>query len=223
MQIHELNNFVGTPTSTDYLAIDNSTTTTKIGATGLGVQDKLTVAEANTGTSTASRIVTPKVVHDYVVQDTTHLASGTISSWASITGNDGSINDIISYIKDRFTWKKLTSVTYPVAFGSGGDFATFASNKDEIKNANEVIILSGGQTSTTWAAQYIPNLGITETISGIAASFILDVNTGSNTISSAYGNGNGVQVDFTTGTVQGRQFLKKANASATYCHAIYYR
>ena len=102
MQIHELNNFAGTPTSSDYLAIDNSTTTTKIGATGLGVQDKLTVAEANTGTSTSSRIVTPKVVHDYVVQDTTHITSATISSWASKTGNDGSINDIASYLLANF-------------------------------------------------------------------------------------------------------------------------
>ncbi len=108
MQIHELNNFTGTPTSTDYLAIDNSTTTTKIGATGLGVQDQLTVAEANTGTSTASRIVTPKVVHDYVVQDTTHITSATKSSWATITGNDGSIDDIIDYMSNEEKIKTFT-------------------------------------------------------------------------------------------------------------------
>lgn len=66
MQIHELNNFAGTPTSSDYLAIDNSTTTTKIGATSLGVQTQMTVAEATTGTSTSSRVITPKVLHDYV-------------------------------------------------------------------------------------------------------------------------------------------------------------
>ena len=66
MQIHELSTFSGTPTSTDYLAIDNSTTTTKIGATGLGIQDQMTVSEATTGMSTASRVITPKVLHDYV-------------------------------------------------------------------------------------------------------------------------------------------------------------
>lgn len=65
MQIHELNNFAGTPTSSDYLAIDNSTTTTKIGATGLGIQTQMTTAEATTGTSTSSRVITPKVLHDY--------------------------------------------------------------------------------------------------------------------------------------------------------------
>ena len=79
MQIHELNNFAGTPTSTDYLAIDNSTTTTKIGATGLGIQTKMTVSEAETGTSTGSRIITPKVLHDYVdsVVPTVSTASDT--------------------------------------------------------------------------------------------------------------------------------------------------
>ena len=65
MQIHELNNFAGTPTSSDYLAIDNSTTTTKIGAPGLGIQTQMTVAESKTGTSTSSRVITPKVLHDY--------------------------------------------------------------------------------------------------------------------------------------------------------------
>ena len=91
MQIHEPNNFAGTPTSSDYLAIDNSTTTTKIGATGLGIQDKLTVAEANTGTSTASRIVTPKVVHDYVTGAVSDgidgiLSAATIAKWDAILG-----------------------------------------------------------------------------------------------------------------------------------------
>lgn len=108
MQIHELNNFTGTPTSSDYLAIDNSTTTTKIGATGLGVQDQLTVAEANTGTSTASRIVTPKVVHDYVTQDSTHLESTTITKWATLTGGDGSINDALDYTADNASVKTFT-------------------------------------------------------------------------------------------------------------------
>ena len=116
MQIHELNNFAGTPSSTDYLAIDNSTTTTKIGATGLGVQDKLTVAEANTGTSTASRIVTPKVVHDYVTGEVSDgidniTTSATETKWSAITGGDGSINDALNYTADKIAENTLgTSV-----------------------------------------------------------------------------------------------------------------
>lgn len=120
MQIHELNNFAGTPTSSDYLAIDNSTTTTKIGATGLGVQDKLTVAEANTGTSTASRIVTPKVVHDYVTGEVSDgidniTTSATETKWANITGGDGSIDDALNYVADTETYSST-----PVEVGKYG-------------------------------------------------------------------------------------------------------
>lgn len=144
MQIHELNNFAGTPTSSDYLAIDNSTTTTKIGATGLGIQDQLTVAEANTGTSTASRIVTPKVVHDYVVQDTTHITSATKSSWASVTGNDGSLNDISSWLCPVSVPVTLTPATGTVNSVSAYQFGVFT-----------IITFSVGKNTTTAAGSNI--------------------------------------------------------------------
>lgn len=104
MQIHELGNFAGTPSNTDYLAIDNSTTTTKIGATGLGIQTQMTVAEATTGTSTSSRVITPKVLHDFAVHDvqldgnsvvtsgvadiqsSDFLSAATIAKWDTILG-----------------------------------------------------------------------------------------------------------------------------------------
>ena len=66
MQIHELNTFVGTPGAGDYLAIDNGSETNKVEADNLGVTTKMTQAEAEAGTSTASRVITPKVLHDYV-------------------------------------------------------------------------------------------------------------------------------------------------------------
>lgn len=86
MQIHELPTFTGTPSSSDYLAIDSGTTTSKVAGVDMVNPDKLTVAEANTGTSTASRIVTPKVIHDYVTDTTTHLSSATIAKWDAILG-----------------------------------------------------------------------------------------------------------------------------------------
>ena len=104
MQIHELNTFSGTPTSSDYLAIDNSTTTTKIGATGLGVQTAMTTTEATTGTSTSPRVITPKVLHDFAVHDvqfdgtsvvtsgvadiqsSDFLSAATIAKWDAILG-----------------------------------------------------------------------------------------------------------------------------------------
>lgn len=77
MQIHELNSFVGSPTSTDYLAIDDGTETTKISlkdsVDGI-IADALpsmTQAEAEAGTSTSKKVITPKVLHDYVKKEAT--------------------------------------------------------------------------------------------------------------------------------------------------------
>lgn len=61
MQIRELNSFVGTPSATDYLAIDDGTETYKVPATALGVSTQMTQAEATAGTLTDPRVVTPAV------------------------------------------------------------------------------------------------------------------------------------------------------------------
>lgn len=66
MQIHELNTFVGTPSATDYLAIDDGTETNKVPATSLGVSTQMTQAEAEAGTVTDSRVITPKVLNNFV-------------------------------------------------------------------------------------------------------------------------------------------------------------
>lgn len=61
MQIHELNTFSGTPSGTDYLAIDDGSETNKVPATALGVSTQMTQAEAEAGTVTDPRVVTPAV------------------------------------------------------------------------------------------------------------------------------------------------------------------
>lgn len=61
MQIHELNTFSGTPSQTDYLAIDDGTETNKVPATALGVSTQMTQAEATGGTVTDPRVITPAV------------------------------------------------------------------------------------------------------------------------------------------------------------------
>lgn len=66
MQIHELNTFTGTPGSGDWLAMDNGTETTKVAANDLGVSTPMTVAEAEAGSITASRVISPKTLHDYI-------------------------------------------------------------------------------------------------------------------------------------------------------------
>lgn len=59
MQIHELNTFSGTPTETDYLAIDNGEQTDKIPATSLGVSTQMSLTEAKAGTVREPRVITP--------------------------------------------------------------------------------------------------------------------------------------------------------------------
>lgn len=61
MQIHELNSFIGTPSATDYLAIDDGSETNKVPATALGVSTQMTQAEAEAGTVTDPRVITPAV------------------------------------------------------------------------------------------------------------------------------------------------------------------
>lgn len=59
MQIHELDSFAGTPSSTDYLAIDNGSNTLKIPATSVGVSTSMTQSEAQNGTNTNPRVISP--------------------------------------------------------------------------------------------------------------------------------------------------------------------
>ena len=67
MQIHELNSFVGTPSPTDYLAIDDGTETTKVPATSLGVSTQMTQAEAEAGTVTNPRVISPSVFKSSII------------------------------------------------------------------------------------------------------------------------------------------------------------
>lgn len=61
MQIHELNTFSGTPSQTDYLAVDDGNETMKVPATKVGVSTQMTQAEAEAGAITDSRVISPSV------------------------------------------------------------------------------------------------------------------------------------------------------------------
>ena len=85
MQIHELQTFSGQAGSSDYLAIDNGPLTKKISADNLGVTTQMTQAEAEAGTVTDPRVVSPKVLHDYgvgrkdgLLELNTSAAAGTV-------------------------------------------------------------------------------------------------------------------------------------------------
>ena len=88
MQIHELNSFVGTPSSTDYLAIDDGNETTKVPASNLGVTAQMTQAEAEAGTVTAPRVIAPSIFKSAVLA----IARTISDTWVSITDMKCNLN-----------------------------------------------------------------------------------------------------------------------------------
>ena len=66
MQIHELDTYIGTPSETDFMAVDDGTETFKIPMTNVGVSTEMTIAEAEAGTETAPRVITPAVLNSFV-------------------------------------------------------------------------------------------------------------------------------------------------------------
>lgn len=66
MQIHELNTYTGTPSNSDYLAVDDGVETMKIPITEVGVTAEMTTAEAEAGTETEPRVLSPAVLNSYV-------------------------------------------------------------------------------------------------------------------------------------------------------------
>ena len=93
MQIHELETFIGTTSESTYLAIDDGTETNKIPATDLGVTTEMTVEEANAGTSTAPRVITPAVLNSYAVdRDTGNINLDTTAE----SGDDYNLTTILT-------------------------------------------------------------------------------------------------------------------------------
>lgn len=66
MEIHELNPFIGTPSTGDVLAIDDGTETKKIEWDKIGVTQQMTLTEAIEGTGTESRVIQPKLFKEAV-------------------------------------------------------------------------------------------------------------------------------------------------------------
>lgn len=117
MQIHELNSFVGTPSNSDYLAIDDGATTTKVPATSLGVSTAMTQAEAEAGNITDLRVISPSVFKSAVLaiaktiadiwlpQSVVHIVeAGTSGDWTYRKWSDGRTEAWASYSFDSASW-----------------------------------------------------------------------------------------------------------------------
>lgn len=98
MQIHELETFIGTPSESIYLAVDDGTETAKIPMTDVGVSTEMTQAEAETGTETAPRVISPAVLNSFVASELTPInerpyvtEEGSSGNWAYRKWSTGKI------------------------------------------------------------------------------------------------------------------------------------
>lgn len=106
MQIHELDLFQGTPSADTYLAMDDGTETMKIPITDAGITTEMTQAEAEAGTSTAPRVITPAVLNSFATANYVDIDTGNIELDTSAQSGDdynltqaltalGWLNDVI--------------------------------------------------------------------------------------------------------------------------------
>ena len=82
MQIHELDTYIGTPSETDFMAVDDGTETFKIPLPTVGVSTQMTLAEAEAGTETAPRVITPAVLNSFVTKESVLVVE--VASFSSL-------------------------------------------------------------------------------------------------------------------------------------------
>ena len=82
MQIHELDTYMGTPSETDFMAVDDGTETFKIPLPNVGVSTQMTLAEAEAGTETAPRVISPAVLNSFVTKESVLVVE--VASFSSL-------------------------------------------------------------------------------------------------------------------------------------------
>ena len=100
MQIHELDTYIGTPSETDFMAVDDGTETFKIPLPNVGVSTQMTIAEAEAGTETAPRVITPAVLNSFVeskvdVMPTLVIEVASFSSLPQTVTNESITSDMV--------------------------------------------------------------------------------------------------------------------------------
>lgn len=112
-------------------------------------------------------------------------------------------------------WVSFDDLTYPITFATNPSttYTVAVASSDTIKNASEVLVQLGSRFL------HFFNMGVTETLS---TNFIPDTST-SAAVTSAYSAGADCQIDFTTGKIQARQYMKKTSGSTYAINGIWYR
>lgn len=226
MQIHELNSFAGTPSADDYLAIDDGTETARIPATNVGVTAVMTVAEANTGTDTDSRVISPSVLNSYAVDRATgrftvdtSATSGDDYNLKTALTNMGWLNTVSSNllaVKKLLTnilnylnaSKKQSRVAITSSITAGASAAVSSAYATKISN-NIVFFEGTFKTTTAMTAGTEYEIG---TITGTYAP-----GTGS-VIATAT---NGLAGVTSSGVVRIRPTVAISNGASIYIRAVY--
>lgn len=211
MQIHELNNFQGTPTSSDYLPIDNGSDTMKIPAIDLGITTAMTQAEATAGTSTAKRVITPKVLKDSV-----KAISPVPDAMTSSEAQDGIVTDtrVISpkVLKDAILEIAGTSIDPIVEQGSknGWDWRKYESGRYEAWYSGSVTMAITGVIGSIYQSSSNSTLSIPSEIGALSVIYggvTLHINT--------YGVWSYV-IAMSTSSISYRGFSAASRVSASY-------
>lgn len=149
MQIHELDTFIGTTSESTYLAIDDGTETNKIPATDVGITTEMTTSEAETGTGTEPRVITPAVLNAYVnakataiaqemyITETVAIGSGTI------TGGGGTAEVTADVSKTGYTPIGIVGIKK-----TGQTYATVVLSRFSLTNTTATVTMYNNNASS---------------------------------------------------------------------------
>lgn len=104
MQIHELNQFSGTPGSGDYLAIDNGTETMKV--PGNSIFAAMTQSQAQSGSNTVPKVIAPNVFKAAVLA----IARTISDAWVDISAAKVNLDTTASSGTDHDLYTAITAL-----------------------------------------------------------------------------------------------------------------
>lgn len=104
MQIHELNQFSGTPGSGDYLAIDNGTETMKV--PGNSIFAAMTQSQAQSGSNTVPKVIAPNVFKAAVLA----IARTISDAWVDISAAKVNLDTTASSGIDHDLYAAITAL-----------------------------------------------------------------------------------------------------------------
>lgn len=134
MQIHELNNFSGTPGASDYFATDNGTDTSKISATDLYAPLNARIDNIIAGpASSAEEVIDARLGADGVTYAS--LGEAIRDQFTNLQDELDTYLDKL-FTQTRFDWKTIATTTYPCGCRTGyiNDSGNYSSSTVYIRS-----------------------------------------------------------------------------------------